>query len=107
VAPGAIAFTPASYNFGSVALSTGKDGHVALQNTGLNDSGPVSFQFSGTGSSDFSIIGENCDVGLVAGASCSVTVHYHALSAGTVNATLTATDAQGGTAAVTITGTGS
>jgi hypothetical protein len=107
VAPGAIAFTPASYGFGSVSLGSGKDGRFGLQNTGLIDSGPISLQISGASSNTLWISADNCDPGLSAGASCSVTVHFQGMSTTPISATLTATDAQGGTATVAITGTGS
>ncbi|HET7674677.1 MAG TPA: choice-of-anchor D domain-containing protein, partial [Gammaproteobacteria bacterium] len=76
----AIAFSPASLDFGSVAVGSTATGTETLKNTGT---APLTFQnirIAGDTSSVFQITANNCDVGsdvgLSPGASCTVVVRF-------------------------------
>jgi hypothetical protein len=102
--------SPTSIGFGSVALgNVSLAKAVKITSTGWN--GPLivsSLTLGGTNADDFSIIVDGCTgVSLNPGASCTVKVNFEPLRIGTRSATLSiATNAPGGPAAVSLSGTG-
>jgi hypothetical protein len=100
------ALTPASSDFGSVTVGTGSPAAVfTLANAGNAALGISSITLAGANASSFSVGSNTCGTSLAAGASCSVSVTFSPMSAGSAMAMLNVVDAVG-TQASTLTGSG-
>ena len=99
--------SPVGLNFGNQQVgTTSATRAVTLQNTGTN-SMPISWQLTGTNTSDFGLLGITCGASLNAGASCVIGVNFSPTQAGARSAGLSITDANsGGILKVNLTGTG-
>lgn len=101
------AFSPASYAFGNVNVSTTASETIALQNTGT---GPLTWTgLAITGdTTDFAVASMTCSSPLAASASCNVVVHFTPATAGakSANLTLSGANISGGTLSAALTGTG-
>lgn len=101
---GALSFSSATLNFGSVAAGTSKSLAIAATNTGATSitisSAPVSTQY-------FGVTSPTLPVSIAAGQSATITFNFTPNAAGTFNATATVTsDASNSQAAVSLSGTG-
>jgi Abnormal spindle-like microcephaly-assoc'd, ASPM-SPD-2-Hydin len=105
-APSALAFTPSAYDYGQVAVGKTASQTFTLANSGGSASGALTLALSGP--SAFTTVGDTCSaISLGPGQSCTVTVQFAPVSAGTDTATLTATGKKTSAAAtLSLTGTG-
>jgi hypothetical protein len=101
VASGAVALSPASNNFGAVAVGQSRDFTFTLNNTTASDFFPEP-SFGGNNFAEFQQVGGTCGT-LLANSSCTMIVRFSPTAAGARNATMTA----GGSTTATLTGTGS
>jgi hypothetical protein len=106
VPPGALAFTPPSGAFNNVTAGMSGDVSLALQNTSTAPSGAITVQISGPDLALFQVTANNCAGGLAASGTCSLTVRFSPTATGASSATLSASDALGGTMTAALTGTG-
>jgi hypothetical protein len=108
VAGPALLITPGVFDFGVVNLAA-SSGAVAFNvvNVGKLTTPISSIALGGGQSSDFKVDSNACDgVTLVAGAGCTVTIHFTPSGPGARTATLTATSSNSATASASLTGTG-
>ncbi len=107
-APGALMLTPATRNFGSVAVG-GASAPVTFEvvNTGLAATSPLITAVTGTDMSHFAIVSDSClGQSLSPGGRCTLSVALRPTSAGTKAAALVVSGSPGGTAVSTLSGTG-
>ena len=103
-----LAVTPSSFDYGAVVVgSSSATQTYTVKNIGLATSGLLTVALGGADPSSFSQDSTTCGAKLAVGASCTVSVHYLAVAAGTSTATLSVTAAPGSTATVSLQGTGS
>lgn len=69
---------------------------------GATDSGALTPVLAGTNKGDFTIVQNNCTTPLLANASCTITVALAPIEAGTLQAALTVTSTNGGTATASL-----
>jgi hypothetical protein len=86
-APGQLAVTPSTLNFGNVTVGSSS----ALTGSLTASSAPVTVSSASTGSSEFVLSGINLPTTLAAGQSAGFTVTFTPSAAGTANATLSFT----------------
>ena len=97
---------PGSISFGSVVIGASRDLSTTITNGGTSLSGPVTLAISGANASAFAVTTSTCGTPLSPGQSCGVTVRYTPAVSGAASATLTASASPGGSAVVTLNGTG-
>ena len=105
-----IAWSPSTYDYGAVTPGQTASHTFTLRNSGGSATGALSVSLSGTGATAFSITSHACTgVALGKGRSCAVTVQFAPTKAGqSYTASLTAKGKKpaGGSASVTLTGSG-
>ncbi len=107
VPAGALAFTPVDGAFGNVIATKTADLSLTLENVGTTLSGAITANLSGPDAASFLVVASNCAGGLAPSTSCSLTVRFSPNGAsGARSATLSASDAQGGTMTAALSGTG-
>lgn len=105
----AVSVSPATVDFGTVAVATSKALKVTLTN---HQSTPLTFgvttaAITGPNATDFSIVAQTCGALLAATASCDITIQFQPTAAGSRAATLAvADDAPNSPQTVALTGTG-
>jgi trimeric autotransporter adhesin len=106
--PGAVSLKPASLTFPSTTDGTTSTAQtVTVTNTGTNAVTFSSFNLTGANASAFLLSGKTCSTSLTAGASCTLSVAFAPQSAGTLTASLAATDnASGSPQTVALSGAG-
>jgi subtilase family serine protease len=104
----AVTLSPTKLTFPSTAVgATSATQVVTLKNTGTGVVTLNSFGFTGTNASSYLLSAKTCSTSLAAGASCTLTVAFKPALAGTLTASLAATDnATGSPQTVALTGTG-
>ncbi len=96
---------PTSLTFTTVVNTAASNQSVTLSNPGAVTLNSASFGISGTNASSFTVVSNNCGNSLAAGSSCTITVGFPVIVAGTYSATLTVTDnASPATQSVSLTG---
>ena len=102
--PAALAFTPASYDYGQVESGLPVSQTFTLANTGGTGTGALADTL--TGPSAFAITGDTCTgASLEPGGTCTITVRFTAASNASLTATLTAACPNpGATATATLSG---
>lgn len=103
---GALAFTPTSGVFGNVTSGAMFDVALQLQDVGTTPTGAITLDISGPDAAVFFVTANNCGGGVAASASCNLTVRFSPATTGARSATLTATDAWGGSMTLSLSGTG-
>ena len=107
IPPAALAFMPASNNYGTVDVGATASATFALTNTGGQTSSTITTSLTGTGGSEFSITSDDCnDRVLAPHASCSVVVGFAPASFGSKSATLQASAGVGGVTTASLSGAG-
>ena len=106
VTAGALGFTPVSGVFGNVIVNKTADASLALENVGTTLSGAIAIEMSGPDAGAFLVVANNCLGGIAPSQSCSLTVRFSPTVAGARSATLTASDALGGSMTATLNGVG-
>jgi hypothetical protein len=103
--PVVLGFTPASYDYGKVAVGQTPSQAFTLANSGGQATGPLTVTVADADA--FTTTGDHCTgTSLEPGQSCTVNVHFAPTSPGTVAATLTAVSKDPtATATVALTGT--
>jgi sugar lactone lactonase YvrE len=86
------AFSAPSLTYTTVVNTAAYNQTVMLSNTGTAALNIASIAITGPNQSSFTIITNGCSMPVAAGSSCSVTVGFPIIVAGTYTATLTATD---------------
>ncbi|MBL8936398.1 MAG: choice-of-anchor D domain-containing protein [Archangium sp.] len=105
LAPAALSFTQPSTTFFTIVAGQTSTQNFTLVNEGDVASGVVTFGFSGSGASQYSIQSSTCSGNSVpAHGSCTGVILYSPAAAGTHTATLTASSMPGGPAVYSITG---
>jgi len=85
----AIALTPASLNFGTVAVgSTSAARSITVHNAGTTTVTFTGFSLAGTNPGDYLISGNTCGASLAAGGNCTVSLQFKPVAVGTRKATL-------------------
>jgi hypothetical protein len=98
--------SPTSLTFSTVVNTAAYNQSVTLSNPGNAPLNISSVAIGGVNASSFTIASNNCGSSLAAGATCTMTVGFPVIVAGTYNATLTVTDnATPKTQNATLTGT--
>ena len=98
--------SPTSLTFSTVVNTAAYNQSVTLSNPGNAPLNISSVAIGGVNASSFTIASNNCGSSLAAGGSCTITVGFPVIVAGTYNATLTVTDnASPTTQNATLTGT--
>ena len=102
--PAALAFTPASHDYGQVESGLPVSQTFTLANTGSTETGALADTL--TGPSAFAITGDTCTgTSLEPGGTCTITVQFAAASNASLTATLTAAGPNpGATATATLSG---
>jgi Abnormal spindle-like microcephaly-assoc'd, ASPM-SPD-2-Hydin len=101
LSPASLSISPSPAAFPGVVGSTSDPVTFVVRNNGTASSGAVTAALGGTGAAQFIIATNTCS-GVLAGlATCTVAVAYKPTAAGTVTATLTATDATVGSTPAT------
>ena len=105
--PAALSITPASHDYGLVAVGASAPFTFTLTNVGGTTSGNLSGTLSGTNAAQFTLVSTTCPFGgaLAPAASCTVTVSFAPTVSGAASAVATASASPGGTASATLTGT--
>lgn len=107
IPPAALAFTPASNNFGTVDVGSTSSATFTLTNGGGQTSSAIATSLLGTNATEMSITSDGCAGRTLApGASCSVAVTFAPTSFGPKSATLQAAAGVGGTTVASLSGTG-
>ena len=102
VSPASVTLTPATYNYGSVDLSSSAASTFTLTNASLT---AVSIASTSLPSSVFTIASSTCTTSLAAGASCTYKIEFAPTAAGAQTVTFGVTD-DAGTQTASLTGTG-
>jgi len=102
---GALAFTPPNGAFNNVTANTSANVILALQNVGATPTGDITVDLSGPDLGLFQVTANNC-AGLAPLGTCSLTVTFSPVNPGARTATLSVSDAFGGTMTAALTGTG-
>jgi hypothetical protein len=106
LAPGALAFDPASLDFGDLVVGASDTLTTTLENTGGVTVTGIQLTVTGAG---FSRNGGTCDIGmfdLAAGADCTVVIEFQPAAPGAASGSLDASSLDGGTAAASLSGNG-
>jgi len=106
--PAVLVSSATSLGFGGVLLGQSSLGSsLTVNNTGDVESGTLSVSLSGDHASDFTVSQDSCDgSALAGGADCSLTVEFAPGALGGRQAVLTVAGTPGGSASVTLGGTG-
>jgi len=86
------AISPSSLTFTTVVSTAAYNQTVTLSNPGTGTLNIASVAIGGTNASSFSVVTSTCGATLAAGSSCTITVGFPIIAAGTYTATLTVTD---------------
>ncbi len=103
-APARLVVTPASFDYGSVAVGGSASETFQVANAGEEASGAVDLSVDGSDAIDFALGASGCGAPLAAGTSCQVEVVFAPGTSGPKSAELKLSAAPGGTASVLLTG---